>query len=134
MTPEMLNVIRSFVKNCPDENCTERTVELADAAIDAEATAPDVGDANETGALAGKYQPDPDSVIINLPVEGMENSGTRVTVIVTSFWDARTLDNEIEGDEGPRLGTTATRVPMELVPMVSPFSLRVAPLTADENA
>ena len=83
MTPEMLNVIRSFVKNCPDEKCTERTVELADAAIDAEATAPDVGDENETGALAGKYQPDPDSVTSNLPVLGIGHSGTSATVIVT---------------------------------------------------
>ena len=79
----MLNAIRVFAKNSPDANCTERTAGRDDDAIDADATAPEGGDKNDTGVLGGKFQPEPERVINNLPVLGMEHSGRRVTVIVT---------------------------------------------------
>ena len=79
----MMNATGSFAGNWPEENCTERTVELDDDERDAEATAAEVGDENETGVLGVKSHPTPGSVISNLPVEGMEHSGTRATVIVT---------------------------------------------------
>ncbi len=79
----MLNATRTFAGNCPDENCTERTAEWDDDASDADATAPEDGDKNDTGVLGAKFQPEPDSVISNLPVLGIEHSGRRVKVIVT---------------------------------------------------
>ena len=134
MKPEIVNTTRSFAGNRPDENCTERTVILDDNTNDAEATAPEVGDENDTGALGDKVQPDPDRVMSNLPVLGIGSSGTSATVIVTCGWEAKTLDKETDGDAGPRFGTTATRVPMELDPIVKPSSLTVAAWTADEAA
>ena len=83
VNPEILNTTRSFAINRPDENCTERTVLLDDNTSDADATAPEIGDENDTGVLGDKVQPDPDSVTSNLPVLGIGHSGTRATVIVT---------------------------------------------------
>ena len=133
MITGMRNETDECAGNCPEANCTVRTLEFA--AIDAVAAgAPEIADKNSTVELADKAQPVPDNVISNLPVEGIETSGNNEIVIETCFWDARTLDREIAGEPGPRFGTTATRLPTELEPIVSPFSLRVAALTADENA
>lgn len=128
----MRNETGECAGNCPEANCTVRTLEFA--AIDAVAAAPETADMNSIVELAGKSQPVPDKVINNLPVEGIETSGNNEIVIDTCFLDARTFEREIVGEPGPRLGTTATRVPTELEPIVSPLWFRVAPLTADETA
>ena len=84
VNPEIVNTTRSFAGNRPDENCTERRELLDDNKSDADATAPEIGDENDTGTVLGdKVQPDPDSVTSNLPVLGIGHSGTSATVIVT---------------------------------------------------
>ena len=64
----------------------------------ADASEFEYGDKNVTGVILGKFQPWPSNVISNLLVEGMENSGTIATVMMTFVWDGRVLDREIEGE------------------------------------
>jgi hypothetical protein len=114
-TPPNENAIAAFALKVPDVNATVNTL-LSMEAVPA-APAGDVNLAEVSVAQLGE----PESVTMSLAPDGSAAPGVNARDIVTPDWPAIMLDSEIEGDAAMVPLMMAGKVPVALVPRMTPL-------------